>query len=267
MATAYERARDAVTAVEKAWQRLDGECDRAAAEADRLQVLAHELGVDGLPDLADVRVRLQAIKTSADNDPLGATEALTGGVFEQLRALDDRLAALRERRRAVQTGLGQARDLVTKLREAHDRALSAQDRCRGQIALDPDHGLPAPSDPRLIQGFGEWLATLEATTQAGHWSSAGVGLDRWISSAQQALATESEAERAALALLDRRDELLGRLLARRQQALALAARGKVLKIATEEIGERAESLLRQVPTPLAEAAALVAVYEAGLRQP
>lgn len=84
--------------------------------------------------------------------------------------------------------------------------------------------------------------------------------------AAEALLTELHAaERASSALLDQRDELLGRLLARRQQALILAARGRRLDPDAELLADRAEALLREVPTPLAEATALMADYEDHLR--
>src|SRR5262245_21020125 len=46
MIASYEQARDAVAAVDRAWQQLDPECRRAGAEVDRLQAIASGLGED-----------------------------------------------------------------------------------------------------------------------------------------------------------------------------------------------------------------------------
>jgi hypothetical protein len=149
------------------------------------------------------------------------------------------------------------------MREAHDRAAAALERSRREVV--PEGPAPAPLDPGRIDGLAGWLDTLERTAGAGRWPAAAVGLHRWQDAARQALAEAEAAERASLAPLDRRDELLGRLLARRQQARVRAARGQAVDPALEGISVRAERLLRQTPAPLAEAAALVGEYEAGLR--
>lgn len=163
----------------------------------------------------------------------------------------------------VRADLDRARVLLAGVRAAHDRATTALERRSREVTLEEPG--PTPLDPGRIEGLADWLTTLESTAGAGRWASAAVGLARWLTAAQEALAEAETAERASLAPLNQRDELLGRLLARRQQARVRAARGVALDPALEQVAGRAESLLRQVPTPLSEAAALVADYEAGLR--
>jgi hypothetical protein len=263
MVASYELARDAVAAVDQAWRRLDPECRRAAAEVERLQDLAAGLGEDATADLSLVRDRLSAVEASVSRDPLGASKSLTDEVFERLGQAERRLEELRRKRDQVGSDLERARALLAEARAAPDRVLAALERCEREVIRDD----PAPEalDFGRIEGLAGWLTTLERTAEAGRWPAAEVGLTRWQAAAQSLLADVAAAERASREPLDRRDELLGRLLARRQQARVRAARGgRPLGAALEALGLRAERLLRQVPAPLTEAARLVAEYELGL---
>jgi hypothetical protein len=264
MVQSYEQARDAVAAVDEAWRELDPECQRAAVEADRLEDLANGLGEDATAELAAVRAQLAEVQASVAGDPLGASRSLTAGVFTRLVRAGARLADLRRRRDEVGADLERARALLAEVRAAPERVADAAERCAREVVRD-DAG-PAPPDPGRIEGLAEWLATLERTTDAGRWAAAEVGVTRWLAAAREVLAAAEAAEGASAAAVERRDELLGRLLARRQQAKVRAARGgPPLDAALEQVAVRAERLLRQVPAPLAEASRLVAEYEARLR--
>jgi hypothetical protein len=266
MISSFEQARDAVAAVDQAWQQLAPECKRASAEADRLQAIASGLGEDATATLAAVRAQLDAVEGRISRDPLGATQSLTEEVFEHLRQLEQQLAELQHRRDQVRADLDRAHALLAGVRAADEHASTARERCGREIAPAPGKAPPPPPlDTGRIEGLARWLATLEATAGAGRWSAATVGLARWLNTAQGTLAEAEAAERACVALLEQRDELLGRLLARRQQARVRAARGQAVDPAAEHVATRAERLLRQVPTPLSEAATLVADYEAQLR--
>ena len=263
MVASFEQARDAVAAVGQAWQELDLECRRAAAEADRLQAMAIGLGEDEVVALTGVRAELAAVESRVSRDPLGATQSLTDEVFQRLRQLELQLTELERQQQQVRADLDRARALLAGVRAAHDRVAAALGRCSREIALEGPG--PTPLDPGQIEGLAKWLTTLERTAGAGRWSAAAVGLARWLTAGQAALAEAETAERASLAPIDQRDELLGRLLARRQQARVRAARGQALDPALERLAARAEGLLRQVPTPLSEAATMVADYESKLR--
>lgn len=266
MVASFEEARDAVAAVDQAWNQLTPEVTRAAAEADRLQALAHTLGHDATTPLAAVRAQIDAVRVRIARDPLGATDALTQGVASRLEGLGAQLGALQARHDQAETDMARAHVVLAEIRTTHERAVAADRRCAGEIEEAPQTPpRPAPVDVGRLTGLAQWLTTLDTTLAQGRWPAAGVGVTRWLTAAQQILADEQAAEQAGCALLDRREELLGRLLARRQQALALAARGRALDPELETLGRRAESLLRAVPTPLARAAALVSDYEERLR--
>lgn len=264
MVASFEVARDVVAAVDEAWKRLEPECRRAGAEADRLQALAAGLGVDAGAPLAAVRAQLAAVEARVSRDPLGASRKLTADVVDRLGRLDQWLLGLQRQRTQLEADLGRAPALLADLRAAGERAGAALARSRSELVLDG----PAPetADRGRTEGLAEWLATLERTAAAGRWAAAGVGMARWLAAAQEELAAAENAERASLALLDQKEEALGRLGARRQQARVLEARGRPVDPQLELLAARAEALLRQVPTPLSEAVALVAEYEAGLRR-
>lgn len=264
MVASFEAARDVVAAVDQAWKRLEPECRRAGAEADRLQALAAGLGVDAGAALTAVRAQLETVEARVSRDPLGASRTLTTGVFERLGQLDQWLLGLRRQRDRLRADLERARSLLAGLRAAGGRATTALDRCRRELVLD--RPLPELDGRGRTEGLAEWLATLQSTAGAGRWAAAGVGMERWLAAAREALAEVESAERTSQGLLDQKEELLGRLGARRQQARVQEARGRALDPGLEQVAARAEALLHQVPTPLSEAAALVADYEAGLRK-
>ena len=118
-----------------------------------------------------------------------------------------------------------------------------------------------------MEGLAQWLQTLDATMAEGRWPSAGVGVTRWLAAAQEVLVDEETVERTSSAPLDRRDELLGRLSARQQQARTLVARGRPADPGLEPLAQRADDLLHRTPVPLADAAEAVVAYEARLHPP
>jgi len=121
-----------------------------------------------------------------------------------------------------------------------------------------------PVDNGRVDGIAQWLQTLDATMAEGRWPSAAVGVTRWLAAAQEVLADEETVERTSSAPLDRRDELLGRLSARRQQARTLAARGRPIDPGLEPLAQQADDLLHRTPVPLADAAEVITAYEARL---
>ncbi|HEY2429343.1 MAG TPA: hypothetical protein VGI06_10455, partial [Acidimicrobiales bacterium] len=179
-----------------------------------------------------------------------------------LEDLGRRLTDLAGRRQQVVADLEQAHRLLSEIGVAHRDAEMAHARWASEIQLDPDDAPPpAPADPARIEGVAAWLATLDATMGAGRWEAAGVGVDRWLAAARPLLHDDQEAARAAAAPLELRDELRGRLDARRQQARTLASRGQALDPGLASAAEEAETLLRRCPTPITRAARAVAEYE------
>lgn len=267
MVSSFEQARDAVSAVDEAWTRLTPEAERAAAEADRLQAVAASLGQDATAPLAAVRAQLDAVRSEIARDPLGAAGSLARDVSGRLAQLGAQLTTLQARHSQVSADLQRAHALLAEIRATHERAVAAHRRCSEQIAPDPAAPpRPEPVDRGRVDGLEGWLATLDTTMREGRWTSAGVGVTRWLAAAQELLGDEESVERTSCAPLDHRDELLGRLQARRQQARALAARGHAGDPELEAVAARAEQLLRATPVQLGDAEQAVADYESRLRQ-
>jgi hypothetical protein len=261
MVASFEQARDAVAAVDDAWTRLTSEVDRATADVRQLRQLATALGRGGPFDALESR--LASVRTRIARDPLGASGAVQHDVEEPLAHLRAELTALDTKRRQVLADLERARSALASLRAGLGRAGDAAARCRTSVILDAP--LPAPIDAGRIDGLADWLSTLDATLGSGNWSAVGVGLGRWIGAADQVQADLDAVEKAATGPLAQRDELAGRLSARRQQARTLAARGVAVDPTLEGVADQAERLLRTPPVPLAELARLVGEYDAKLR--
>ena len=266
MVTSFQQARDAVMAVDEAWARLTTQADRAAADADRLAARADSLAEDIHAPLTAVRAQLDAARSRIARDPLGAAAAMAGEVSRRLDDLGAELSALEARRAAVGSDLDRAHRLMAQIGDTRTWAAEARRRHQIEIAPEPaDPPLPADVDLGRVEGLSRWLATIDATLAAGRWAAAGVGADRWLEAARALLDEQEAVRRACAAALDRRDELLGRVRARRQQARTLAARGHPIDPGVDAAGARAEQALCAPQVLVTRAAELVAAYEAALR--
>lgn len=172
----------------------------------------------------------------------------------------DGLAAQRTR---VDEVLSQARALLKEVAATHSAARAATLAMPKEVDGASVSG--TPSDAAFVGGLAPWLDKIVHAASGGRWSSAEVGLTRWNEAARGCLANDARIAGALSSVLARRDELTGRLSARRAQAASLAARGLSLDPAVEEVAREAERLLAHRPTPLARASELVDWYEVALR--
>jgi len=223
------------------------------------------LGQDATAPLGAVRAQLEAVRAQIARDPLGAAGALATEVAGRLQQLGGQLAALQTRQHQALSDLDRAHALLRDLRATHEQATATHRRCSAEIESAPtDPPRPAPVDSGRVEGLAQWLRTLDATMAEGRWPSAAVGVTRWLAAAQEVLADEETVERTSSAPLDHRDELIGRLAARRQQARTLTARGRPADPGLEPLAQQADDLLQRTPVSLTEAAAALSAYEARL---
>jgi serine/threonine protein kinase len=103
---------------------------------------------------------------------------------------------------------------VSAARGAWQAAMTARDRAAVRIAATPP---PVPELPRL----GDRVAALDGLRQAGQWTRLAAELDAIEQQAAAAAERSREAERTAVALVDRRDELRGLLDAYHARAARL----------------------------------------------
>ena len=274
MTRVYDEARDTILTTERAWETLDPTIEAAVHEVQTLEEMARALGTAADAELMPVRVRLATARQRVERDPLGTEVGLTDTLVPVLRDVRARLAALLTQKMADQTvarrarddaeaAILRARDLLGTLRSEQADAYARFLRCQAEIA--PAQTATPPPDEARITDLADWLATLERTASEKRWQAVAIGAERWEGAAQAALAAIRAARAASDAPLAARDELLGRLIARRQQVQAVMRRGVAVDPTLEREAFEAETLLRRRPTPLPEAEARVAAYEGHLR--
>jgi serine/threonine protein kinase len=113
-----------------------------------------------------------------------------------------------------QARIAAAAGAVSAARGAWQAAMTARDRAAVRIAATPP---PVPELPRL----GDRVAALDGLRQAGQWTQLAAELDAIEQQAAAAAERSREAERTAVALVDRRDELRGLLDAYHARAARL----------------------------------------------
>jgi hypothetical protein len=261
MAAAFERARDAVVSVQHAWERLEPSMASVARRVSDARAAAESLGVEpGVHDeLAAVERDLEAMRVRVARDPLGTSADVEARLVPRVESVTARLADLAALRDRVADGTARARAALDELRDTHTRALDAVKRLPQEI-----HGAIAagvPVDDGLVEGLAPWLDKIEEAARAGRWPTADVGLAKWREAAGAYLTNDGKIAAAFDRVVGRREELAGRLSARRAQAAALAARGVVVETVAEQAAREAELALAERPTHLARATELVEKYE------
>jgi hypothetical protein len=264
MAAAYEKARDVILAVQSAWAEAEPSLASLEARVREAQEQARVLGVEAAvaDELSVIEQALDQARVRVARDPLGAAKDLGGALTSRLSALSARLAEEAATRLRVEDAMAGATKLLQELQAVHRAAAEAI----GRIPLEVE-GASSPGpllDDAAILGLIPWLDKIAEAVQGERWRAADVGLARWREAANGYLQTDGAIAKALKALLARRDELKGRLAARRAQAAAFAAKegkGGPLDPQTEALAREAEDLLSRRPTPLARASEIVERYE------
>jgi hypothetical protein len=252
-------AKDAVLALDAAWDRLDALLASADREAATLQTLSDELGVGGQPDLEAARRRIAALHGRVDSDPLGVDASFASDLEPLLERVRAQLDSVKRQRDRLEADLRRAWARLESLRELQRSCqTTARERQDKIEAVAVPAALP---DPIAQADLTAWLERLEAARRQGQWTPLRVGLDRWLQAAAAAQKQLSDFQDSDRALLERREELRGLVGALQAKARAQAARGVALDPALAGLAREAETLLHGRPTPLERAAALVTEYE------
>jgi hypothetical protein len=266
MAAAYERARDAVVRVRQAWDAVEPALADVGQRIADVRRTAASLGVEaGLHDeLGALGRDLEAAQARVAIDPLGASASAIGRLVPRvanIAAHVGELAAVRDR---VQGGLSRARGRLDEVRATRARAEEAAQQMPREV--DGASAPGTPTDAALVEGLAPWIEKIEAAAAGGRWHAAEVGLGKWNEAASRYVEADAKISGALETVQSRREELAGRLSARRAQAAALTARGVALGAGAEDVAREAEALLNARPTQLARAKALVEQYEAMVRR-
>jgi hypothetical protein len=261
MAGAYEKARDVILAVQSAWAEAEPALTAIETRVREAREQARALDVETAvaDELAAIEQALQVARLRLARDPLGAAKDLGGSLTPRLAALSTRLAQESELRRKVQDSMASATKLLAELQSVHRAAAEAVPRFQLEV-----EGARAPG-PVLgeseILGLVPWLDKIAEAVHGQRWRAAEVGLARWRETAEGYVHADGAIAKAFKALLARREELKGRLAARRAQASAFAAKGNPVDPQTEALAREADDLLSRRPTPLARATEIVERYE------
>ena len=259
----FERARDVILSVARAWKELGLRLTELRREIQALRALSARVGGAASSELEAADHALAALAELVQKDPLGCAARPAVPSLPELATIRSRLEAEAAAAERVALALDLARARRRSLAEVHARAEAAFAEASRAIE-DASTCLTAPIDEPHLGGLDAWLEKLTATAAAHRYAAAEIGLARFHETAEGYLASEQRAEEEAGAATGARAELQGRLSARRAQAAALAARAGVDRAPLEVQARDAERLLRAHPIPLAQARRAVDAYEAAV---
>lgn len=264
MTVLYEKATEAVAATDAVWSVLL----RSLEEVEDAHRAAAQLGGTleiSDPELERVGRRLAEVHTAVVSDPLslavdgGPDTARLDGLARELAPIRARLEdALRLRTEHGERlrRLGASIELV---RAAEDEARVARDLVLVKIAS------PAlPDLPDLAPSLTERLAALGSLRDQGRWPELAGALAELERAAETALEQARTIRQTIAGLLERRDELRGRLEAYRAKAGRL---GLSEDLELSRLYEHAKLLLWTAPCDLRQATAALAGYQRAITSP
>ena len=260
MKRAFARVADVVAAAEGVWNETADGLSEIDAQLAAAKEQARDLGDNEVTGaLAAAGDELNRLREVLNSDPLAFWQGgqvdttRLGRLREQATAAAARAADLARLRADTQRRISAAAAAVAAATAAWQDATAARDRATAKIAAD---ALPPP--PAEAVGLDVRLATLDKLKTAGRWARLAAELDTIEAEAPAATQRYRDAERAAAALLGRRDELRGLLGAYQAKAARL---GAAEDIELTKLYEQARDVLWTAPCDLAAAAASVTRYQ------
>jgi len=259
MKRAFASVADVVAAAESVWNET---AEGLGEIGTQLAAAKEQLGDHGDDEvtgaLAAAEAELGQLRGLLNSDPLALWHG--GGVdttrLERLRkqaaAVAARAADIARLRADAQQRIAVAAAAVAAVRAAREDAASARERAEAKIAAA---GLPPPADAAVLEAR---LAALDKLRAAGRWARLSAELDTIEAEAAAATQRCREAQRAAEALLGRRDELRGLLGAYQAKAARLGA-AENTELST--LYSQAQDLLWTAPCDLDASAAAVTRYQ------
>lgn len=255
MKSAFARVAEVTAAAESVWNEIGGGLSEIATELSTAQQQASGLGDDQLTAaLAAAQAELGRLRDTVNSDPLALWQGrVDASRLDLLRKRAGELAGragdLAQLRDETQQRIAAATAAVTAAAAARQDAATARDRAAAQVAAPV-----LPPQPAEMAGLDGRLATLDKLRAAGQWGQLASELSIIETEASAAGQHYRDAGQAALALLDKRDELRGMLDAYQAKAQRLGAAEDAEVTASYQ---QAHDLLWTVPCDLRAAAAAV----------
>jgi hypothetical protein len=272
MRRAFDGVADVVAAAESVWNQTADGLGEIGAELDAAKAQLGDAGDDETAGaLAAAGDELGRLRDLLNSDPLALWQggrvdtARLGRLRQQSAAAAARAAEIGRVRADAQRRISAAAAAVSAAAAAWADAVAARERAAARIAAAE---LPPP--PAETAGLDVRLAALDKLKTAGRWARLAAELDTIEAEAAAAGQRYRDTQRAAAALLGRRDELRGLLGAYQIKAgrLGAAEDGEL-----SQLYDQAHELLWTAPCDLAAAAAAVTRYQqailalSGRRQP
>ena len=272
MRRAFASVADVVAAAESVWNETADGLSEIGAELDAAKKQLGDTGDDEAAGaLAAAGDELGQLRDLLNADPLALWQggsvdtARLGRLRKQAAAAAARAAEIGRVRADAQRRIAAAAAAVSAAAAAFADAVAARDRAAARITAAE---LPPP--PAETAGLDVRLAALDKLKAAGRWARLAAELDTIEAEAAAAGQRCRDAQRAAAALLGRRDELRGLLDAYQIKAARL---GAAEDSELSKLYDEAHELLWTAPCDLAAAAAAVTRYQqailalSGRRQP
>ena len=254
MARTFAEARDAVLAVDRAWQQTADRLVRGEVQIGQFQARLAACGCgtsSGAAALKTAQDLTAELSETLKTDPLGASARLNS----HLEPAITRLSALVDAAERVSRELLNARAAFERLSTLHREAEAAAAEANLKIANQRTQ--PAPIALERLHRLGDWLDQLERRWTDGAQETVASALRNWQETAKTCSAEDTTARDTSRSAVAARRELRGRLeaLKAKARALGIAEQAPIAAISTE-----AESLLATRPTDMETAAAAVAAY-------
>jgi chromosome segregation ATPase len=272
MGRAFASVSDVVAAAESVWNETADGLGEIGAELDAAKAQLGEAGDDEAAGaLAAAADELGRLRDLLNSDPLALWQggrvdtARLGRLRKQAAAAAARAAEIARVRADAQRRISAAAAAVSAAAAAFADAAAARERAAARIAAAE---LPPP--PAETAGLDVRLAALDKLRAAGRWARLAAELDTIEAEAAAAGQRYRDAQRAAAALLGRRDELRGLLDSYQIKAGRL---GAAEDSELSKLYDEAHELLWTAPCDLVAAAAAVTRYQqailalSGRRQP
>jgi len=260
MNTEYQLAADFIAQAETAWNRLFEAADPVQARLKRLGETAREIGDRSVSTaVAGLIDGYSALRREVFADPLGLSVA--GSAFPGRLAEIDRQIGVVAEAAAHQADLRADYDRGTEhLRQLVERVdqVEAAQRTVAQTVQDKILIGSLPAFTAQAPALRARLAALDALRTQGQWSRLTTEAEFLADALDAALAAATKVEKLMSGLLERREELRGRLQAYRVRA---ARRGAAENQPLEAYYQTARELLWTRPCDLAAATRALAVYQ------
>jgi hypothetical protein len=255
MTALYEEAARMIAEVDTAWSTLLTRLDQAAQAARAVEGMLDSLGSE--PEYDRVKGELDGLRETVRTDPLSIRPAAFDGVDAALGALRTRLEEAVRVRTEYDGRLRRIEDTIGLVRAAEDESRLVREQVLAKIASPV-----LPDLPESSAALADRLAAMG--TVRGRWTDVAERVARLEEAAAGALEQARTTVRTIAGLLERRDELRGRLDAYRAKAGRL---GGAEDPELTALYQRAHDLLWTSPCDLRRATAALSEYQRAIGDP